>query len=300
MEEELKQTNKFIQYFVDKFSNEELWLGIMDTCIKVTLVIIIAGIVVRIGKKIITNIFVLRAKSPLRVSERREATMLRLLKNVLAYIVYFIVILTVLEMVGIEVKALLAGAGILGLAVGFGAQSLVKDIITGFFIIFEDQFAVGDYVRIGQFEGTVEEIGLRTSKIKGINGEVNIIPNGSILEVTNYSINNSVAIIDIGIAYEGDIAKAERVINLMLEGLPERYEDLVKTPELLGVQSLGPSEVVLRITAETIPMRHFFIAREIRKELKNTLDANGIEIPFPRMVMYNRQDHEGKQTAKQM
>ena len=176
----------------------------------------------------------------------------------------------------------------------------MKDVITGFFIIFEDQFAVGDYVRVGQFEGTVEEIGLRTSKIKGISGEMNIIPNGSILEVTNYSIHNSIAIVDIGIAYEGDIRKAERVIQDMLNGMTDKYEDLVKTPELLGVQSLGPSEVVLRITAETVPMRHFYIARELRKELKNTLDANGIEIPFPRMVMYNRQEQEGQQTAKQM
>nr|WP_230203717.1 mechanosensitive ion channel family protein [Bacillus massiliigorillae] len=283
-----------------KFGDENLWIGIMDKCIQIFLIIIIAGIIVKIGKKVITNIFILRAKSPLRVSERREATMLKLLKNVISYFVYFVALMTMLGTIGVEVKGLLAGAGILGLAVGFGAQSLVKDIITGFFIIFEDQFAVGDYVRVGQFEGTVEEIGLRTSKIKGIHGELNVIPNGSILEVTNFSIHNSIAIVDIGIAYEGDIEKAERVINHMLEGMPDRYEDLVKAPELLGVQSLGPSEVVLRITAETVPMRHFFMAREIRKELKNTLDANGIEIPFPRMVMYNRQDNEGKQTAKHM
>ncbi|MEH6940881.1 mechanosensitive ion channel family protein [Bacillus sp. JJ722] len=293
-------SSKVVERFITKWTSEDLWLDLMDKCIKIALIIIIAGIVVKIGKKVITNVFLLRAKSPLRVSERREATMLKLLKNVVSYFVYFIALMTILGTVGIEVKGLLAGAGILGLAVGFGAQSLVKDIITGFFIIFEDQFAVGDYVRIGQFEGTVEEIGLRTSKIKGMNGEINVIPNGSILEVTNYSVHNSIAIVDIGIAYEGDIQKAERVISHMLEGMTDRYEDLVRAPELLGVQSLGPSEVVLRITAETIPMRHFYIARELRKELKTTLDANGIEIPFPRMVMYNRQDNEGKQTAKHM
>ncbi|MGM9924402.1 MAG: mechanosensitive ion channel family protein [Bacillus sp. (in: firmicutes)] len=296
----MNYSTKVIESFMEEITDEKLWLGITDKSIKVMLILIIAGIVVKIGKKVITNVFLLRAKSPLRVTERREATMLKLLNNILAYFVYFIALMTILETVGIEVKGLLAGAGILGLAVGFGAQSLVKDVITGFFIIFEDQFAVGDYVRVGQFEGTVEEIGLRTSKIKGISGEMNIIPNGSILEVTNYSIHNSIAIVDIGIAYEGDIRKAERVIQDMLNGMTDKYEDLVKTPELLGVQSLGPSEVVLRITAETVPMRHFYIARELRKELKNTLDANGIEIPFPRMVMYNRQEQEGQQTAKQM
>ncbi|WP_019243389.1 MULTISPECIES: mechanosensitive ion channel family protein [Bacillus] len=294
-------SSKVVDRFISKFTDEELWLNIMDVSIKIMLILIIAGIVVKIGKKIITNIFVLRDKSPLRTSERREITMARLLKSVLSYCIYFIALMTILDSLGIPVKGLIAGAGVLGLAVGFGAQSLVKDIITGFFIIFEDQFAVGDYVRIGTVEGTVEEIGLRTSKIKGISGELNVIPNGNILEVTNFSIHNSVAIVDIGIAYEGDVDQAERVINHLLESMPDRYEDLVKAPELLGVQSFGPSEVVLRITAETLPMRHFYIARQLRRELKETLDANGIEIPFPRMVMYNRQekDHNG-QTAKQL
>lgn len=289
----------FFEKLIQQLFNEEIWLGLTEITIRITLIVIIAGIAVRIGKKIITNIFVIREKSALRTSERREATMLKLLNNILSYVVYFIALMTILSILEFDVKALLAGAGILGLAVGFGAQSLVKDIITGFFIIFEDQFAVGDYVRVNTFEGTVEEIGLRTTKIKGMNGEINIIPNGSILEVTNFSIYNSVAVVDIGIAYEGDVEEAERVIRNMLEGLPERYEDLISTPQLLGVQSLGPSEVVLRITAETAPMRHFYIARELRKELKNTLDKHGIEIPFPRMVMYNRQDSEGmNQTAK--
>ncbi|NRK74326.1 mechanosensitive ion channel, partial [Salmonella enterica subsp. enterica serovar Typhi] len=138
----------------------------------------------------------------------------------------------------IDVKALLAGAGIVGLAVGFGAQSLVKDIITGFFIIFEDQFSVGDQVRIGTYEGVVEEIGLRTTKIKGFTGEVNIIPNGSIIEVTNFSINNSKAIVDVSIAYQGDINRAEKVIQELIEKLPEQYEDIVGVPELLGVQNI--------------------------------------------------------------
>lgn len=295
----VNESNNFLGKLISKLVNEDMWLGLTDVVIRITLIVIIAGIAVKIGKKVITNIFLLREKTAIRTSERRETTMLKLLKNILTYVTYFIAILTILSTINIDVKALLAGAGILGLAVGFGAQSLVKDVISGFFIIFEDQFAVGDYVRIGAEEGTVEEIGLRTSKIKGINGEIHIIPNGSIFEVTNFSIHNSIAVVDIGIAYEGDVEKAETVIRNLLETLPEQYEDLVATPQLLGVQSLGPSEVVLRITAETAPMRHFYIARELRKQLKITLDNHGIEIPFPRMVMYNRQDSEGmNQTAK--
>jgi moderate conductance mechanosensitive channel len=271
--------------------NEKLWLNIGEGTIKIVAIILIAGLVIRAGKLAIFNIFKVRQSATLiRVSERREATLLKLLQNILSYVVYFIAFLMVLSTLTIDVGAILAGAGIVGLAVGFGAQSLVKDIITGFFIIFEDQFSVGDQVRIGQFEGVVQEIGLRTTKIKTWTGELHIIPNGSIIEVTNFSLHNSIAVVDISIAYEEDIQRAEKVIQDLLSTLPDKYEDLVKTPELLGVQTLGASEVVLRVTAETLPMRHFPIARELRKEIKVCLDQHGIEIPFPRLVMYSRQE----------
>jgi small conductance mechanosensitive channel len=198
--------------------------------------------------------------------------------------------MSILAALTIDVKAMIAGAGIVGLAVGFGAQSLVKDIITGFFIIFEDQFSVGDYVRIGQFEGTVEEIGLRTTKIKSFTGEIHILPNGSIVEVTNFSLYNSVAVLDIGIAYEGDIEYAEKVLQEYLETTTEKYPEMVTTPELLGVQQFGASEVILRIVAEVLPMKHWYIGRQLRKDIKLLLDQHGIEIPFPRMVMYSRQE----------
>ena len=215
---------------------------------------------------------------------------MKLLENVLTYVVYFIAIMSILAALTIDVKAMLAGAGIVGLAVGFGAQSLVKDIITGFFIIFEDQFSVGDYVRIGQFEGTVEEIGLRTTKINSFTGEIHILPNGSIVEVTNFSLYNSVAVLDIGIAYEGDLEYAEKVLQEYLETTTEKYPELVKTPELLGVQQFGASEVILRIVAESLPMKHWYMGRQLRKDIKRVLDEHGVEIPFPRMVMYSRQD----------
>ena len=293
----MKESNTVIERMLNWLFNEELWLGLSYILIKIMVIALIAGIAVKISKKLIANVFAIRAKSPLRVSERREATLLKLLQNVVAYFIYFIAITTILGNLDVDVKGLIAGAGVVGLAVGFGAQSLVKDVITGFFIIFEDQFAVGDYVRVGQVEGTVEMIGLRTTKIKATTGEVNIIPNGNIMEVTNFSINNSIAILDIGIAYEGNSDKAEKVITDVLEKMPEKYEEIVGTPKFLGVQNLAPSEVVLRIWAETLPMQHFYISRELRRELKEALDANGIEIPYPRMVMYNRTDVDGKVQA---
>ncbi|MEQ2465409.1 mechanosensitive ion channel family protein [Niallia hominis] len=273
---------------IDNLMNENFWSSLGFGALKIVLIFLISGMIIRIGKAAVRNIFKVRTHSSLRVSERREATLIKLLENTITYVVYFMAIMMALSVFNIDVKALLAGAGIVGLAVGFGAQSLVKDIITGFFIIFEDQFSVGDQVRIGTYEGVVEEIGLRTTKIKGFTGEVNIIPNGSIIEVTNFSINNSKAIVDVSIAYQGDINRAEKVIQELIEKLPEQYEDIVGVPELLGVQNIQASEVIIRIVAETLPMKHHAIARILRKEIKNVLDENGIESPFPKLVMYSQ------------
>lgn len=269
--------------------NEDLWIKAGIVILKVFAILFVSGIVVKVCKLLIRKGFEVRMKAPLRYSERRQNTLLKLLENVLAYVVYFAAILAVLSALGIQVAGLLAGAGVLGLAIGFGAQNLVRDVLTGFFIIFEDQFSVGDYVRIGVSEGVVQEIGLRTTKLKGLNGEIHIFPNGTIIEVVNYSLNNSVAIVDVSVAYEVDIPKAEELINQFLSELPDKYEQLVKIPELLGVQNLAASEVVLRIMAETKPMQHFAVGRIIRRDLKLFMDKNGIEIPYPKMVMYQKQ-----------
>ncbi|KAB7707619.1 mechanosensitive ion channel [Bacillus aerolatus] len=275
-----------------KLINEETWLALGEGTVKIILTLIVAAFVIKIAKAAVRNFFHLRSKAPLVFSERRENTLLKLTENVISYVVYFIALMNVLAILTFDIKGLIAGAGVVGLAVGFGAQNLVRDIITGFFIIFEDQFSVGDFVRIGNFEGTVEEIGLRTTKIKEWTGQLHILPNGSINEVTNFSIHNSVAVVDVSIAYEENIDEAEKVINNLLETMPDKYEEIVAPPKLLGVQNLVASDVILRIIAETTPMNHWFIARMLRKEVKLCLDENGIEIPFPRLVMYSRGEQE--------
>ncbi|MFC0237029.1 MULTISPECIES: mechanosensitive ion channel family protein [Fictibacillus] len=271
------------------FSDKEWWTGIATTSLKIVGIILLAIIFKYIVKAAIANVFKVRLKSPLRLSERRENTLFRLLDNVASYVIYFVAILTILTEFGVDIKAILAGAGVVGLAIGFGAQSLVKDIITGFFIIFENQFSVGDTVRITNFEGTVEEIGLRTTKIKSWTGELHILPNSSITEVTNFSVHNSIAVVDLSIAYEEDIDKAQNIIQDVVKNAKPNYPEMVKEPEVLGVQMLGASEVVIRVTAEVLPMTHFKIARELRKTLKHELERAGIEIPYPKMVTYQKE-----------
>ncbi|MCP8971222.1 mechanosensitive ion channel family protein [Ectobacillus ponti] len=280
--------DKFTKYLL----NEEIWQNIGMGILKIIFILAAASVVIRVGRVIVQNAFRVRTRAPIQLSERRIATISKLLENILTYVVFFIVIVMILGVLGIDTKGLIAGAGVIGLAVGFGAQNLVRDVITGFFILLEDQFSVGDYVRIGHFEGTVEEIGLRTTKIKSWTGEVHIVPNGIIKEVTNFSISNSVAFVDVNISYESDIQEAERIIEQLLDEMPAKYESLIERPQLLGVQQLGASEVTLRVTAEVQPMQHFAMARVMRKEIKLRLDEHGIEVPYPRMVLYNRQGQE--------
>ncbi|MFK9091747.1 mechanosensitive ion channel family protein [Bacillus salipaludis] len=287
-------TSKGLQKEVTKFQNEDTWLNLGEGALKIIAILVVANVIIRIGKVAIHNIFKIRNLSPLNTSERREDTLARLLDSVLTYVVYFIAIMMVLSVLGIDVKALIAGAGVVGLAVGFGAQSLVKDVISGFFIIFEDQFSVGDHVRIGLFEGNVETIGLRTTKLKSWTGEVHILPNGSITQVTNFSLNNSLAIIDIAISYGEDIEKAEKVIADALEKMPNQYEELTKAPELLGIQTMGPNEIVLRVIAETLPMKQAGVTRGIRKDIKLILDENGIKAPNLNFLMYQNGSGQSK------
>ncbi|MGM9946398.1 MAG: mechanosensitive ion channel family protein, partial [Lysinibacillus sp.] len=170
------------------------------------------------------------------------------------------------------------GAGIASVAVAFGAQSLVKDFITGFFIVFEDQFGVGDYIKLNGAEGTVEEIGLRTTKIKGASGEQHIIPNGSIGAIVNYSVNDTSTYIDFVVPTNVDITEVEKKVEKYLNPLVEQYEELTRTPLLMGVQNFTPDAVTLRIKIETTSMQHGKMARIIRRDLMELLEQYGVKV----------------------
>lgn len=284
----LNVINKQILEVWEYITGPELWVMIGKVSIRILLIIVLASLIIRISKGLVEKIFQSRKHNLIRITERREETLKKLISNILTYVVYFMALIMILESLSLPVASLLAGAGVAGVAIGFGAQNLVKDIISGFFIIFEDQFAVGDYVVVSGAEGTVEEIGLRTTKIQSWTGEQNVIPNGNITQVINYSIHNGLAVVDINIPYENDINEAERIIEEVLEELPDKYEVIVSTPVIQGVQNLDLSHVVIRVLAETFPVYQWEGARIIRKEVKERLYKEGIDIPSPRLVMYTR------------
>ena len=262
----------------------KLWVTIGTGIVKIIVIIAVARISVSIINAAVNRIFQNREGSKLQFDRRRVDTLRVLVNNVTGYTIYFLAILLVLKQLGFDLQPVLVSAGVLGLAVGFGAQSLVRDVITGFFIIFEDQFAVGDSVTINQFSGTVQEIGLRITRIRSATGELHIIPNGSIKDVTNFSVQNTVAVVDISVAYEEDLSRVQEVIAEVAQKLAAESEDVVKEPEVLGVQALGPHEVTIRVVVECLPNKHHAIARKLREMIKADFDEKGIEIPYPKMV----------------
>lgn len=253
--------------------------------ISVLITIILAAIVIRAGNFLIQRVMEGQSKRRFPMDEKRINTLISVLKSVLRYTVYFIAIVTVLDTLGVPVSSLIAAAGISGLAIGIGAQGLVKDIITGFFILFEDQFAVGDYVSIDGISGTVLEIGLRVTKVQGFAGDINIIPNGTISKVANFTRGNNTAIVDVTISYDTDVDKAISILHRVGERLREDMPEVQDAPQVLGVTELGDTGVTLRMVAKTLPTKQWAVERELRKRIKEAFDKEGIEIPCPRMVI---------------
>lgn len=280
--------HQFTDKLWDKLEDTEMWTNAAMVLGKVLLIIIISRLALLVLNRFIDHVTSERETSRLKLRTRRVQTLGKLLKNTAVYTVNFIVILLVLGEFDIQLAPLLAGAGVIGLAIGFGAQSLVKDVITGFFIILEDQFAVGDVIQTGNFKGTVEIIGLRATRIKNWTGEIHIIPNGSIVEVTNFSVNNSIAVVDVNIAYDEQVEQAMDIVR----GVLAKIEDpnIVGVPELLGVQSMTANEITLRITVECRPNTQAAVTRKINAEIKRIFEDNGVSAPYQRMLTIQRGD----------
>ena len=211
-------------------------------------------------------------------------TLQSLTENVFGYVLIFILVATIFNIFGLSVASLIAGAGIVGLAIGFGAQGLVSDVVTGFFLLLEKQIDVNDYVTVGSIDGIVESVGLRTTQIRSFDGTLNYIPNRDITTVSNHSRGNMRALVDIGISYDADIDKAIAVIQKACENVTLENETIVEGPDVIGVQAFGASDVTLRVIAKAMNGEQWAVERQLRKAIKEALDANGIEIPFPHQV----------------
>lgn len=222
---------------------------------------------------------------------RHAETIKSLVCNLVKYAVVIYAIVFGLSILGVNMMAVIASLGVLGLIVGFGAQTLIEDVITGLFIIFEGQFHVGDIISIDGFRGTVTTIGIRTTQVTDAGGNIKIINNSDIRTLTNLSEVVSVAAAEVGISYNADLEQAEQVIRDLLEQLPAMYPDVFhETPSYLGVQALSASSVDLKVVAKVDETKVYQGMRLLNRELKLALDRGGIEIPFPQVVVHQGKD----------
>lgn len=230
-----------------------------------------------------------------RRSAARAETIGGVLKSITSIVVYSIATLLVLAELGLDLAPFIAGAGILGAALGFGAQSLVKDFLSGLFMLAEDQYGVGDVVDVGDAVGTVELVNLRTTRLRGVDGTVWHVPNGEIRRVGNMSQQWARAILDVDVAYDTDVDRAMSIVKDVADDL--WHEDawrasVLEEPEVWGVQALGADGITLRLVIKTEPGEQFGVQRELNRRIKDRFDREGVEIPFPQRVMWVRRDDD--------
>ena len=287
--------NSFWQAVLSIFSPENLilWWGKFITII---IILVVAKIALSVINKLIE-----KSLTPLKKSKNykkrisRANTLIPLLQSVSKYVIYFITGVIVLRELGIDTTAIIASAGVVGLAVGFGAQSLVKDVISGAFLLFEGVISVGDSVNIGEHSGTVEVIGLRNVHLRKFSGELRVIPHGEVTSFGNFNKEFMRAIVKVGVAYEQDVERGMKTLEEIANKWAEENKDIVlEPPTVQGVLSLGSSDVTLRVAIKVKPMTHWGAERELKKRIKDTFDKKGIEIPFPRQVVYLRKEGRKK------
>jgi small conductance mechanosensitive channel len=225
-----------------------------------------------------------------RAAQRAE-TIGALLGSVAGFAIWTVAVLMVFGELGLQLGPLLAGAGIVGIALGFGAQNLVRDFLSGIFMLIEDQYGVGDVIDAGPATGTVEGVSLRTTRLRDVEGNVWHIPNGAITRVANKSQQWSRALLDIQVAYGTDTARAATVIKEVADATwkdPEWESEILEEPEVWGVESLDADGVTIRLVVKTVPLSQWKVARELRARIKRAFDDEGIEIPFPQRVVWHR------------
>ena len=267
-----------------------LLLSSVGIFIKICIVLIVMLIAKKVITGFIDNLFHNKLSASMKqnenipLEEKRLKTLSKLFKSIATYVIYFIAIITCLDMVGFSIMTILAGAGVVSLAVAFGAQSIVEDLMSGIFIVLENQYSVGEFVSIDGILGTVNEIGMKTTKVLTESGELMIIRNGSVGTVINYSRHAQRRFVTVGIAYEENIENAKAVIQHACDIIGERYkDDFDQLPYVQGVTDLADSSVVIRTTFTSWNWTQDPISRALRQEIKEQLDNAGVEISYPKV-----------------
>lgn len=288
--------------------------------LRMVLIVVLAYIAQRLAKRLIRRLVrsmqeegverlgKMRSRAPLadtrpvnlaRATMRTE-TIGGVLRSLATFTVWAIAVLMILGEVGVSLGPLIAGAGIVGVALGFGAQQLVQDFLSGIFMLLEDQYGIGDYIDTGEAEGTVEGISLRTTRLRDVYGIVWHVPNGEIRRVGNHSQEYARALLDIGIAYGSDIDRAAAIMKREVDRMAadEAWsEKILEEGEIWGVQDLGDSAVLIRMVVKVAPLTQWPVMRELRRRIKYAFDREDVEIPFPQRAVWHRGAQPGDADA---
>jgi small conductance mechanosensitive channel len=270
----------------------------LSSGLHIGLILILTGIALK-AAKILSNRLISLAMRQKEDPEfqKRTQTLGSIIRYVLIIAIFIVASMTVLKELGVEIAPVLAAAGIVGLAVGFGAQSLVKDVISGFFMLLEDQIRVGDVVQIAGKGGLVEKINLKTTILRDLAGNVHYVPNGHIDVVTNMTKDFSRYVFDIGVAYRENVDEVIGVIKEVDEELrndPDYKNDILEPIEILGLDQFADSAVIVKARTTTMPIKQWRVGREFNRRLKKKFDERNIEIPFPHVTLYMGQGKQGQ------
>jgi len=269
---------------VEQLLTTNFWLDMAVKIVRLAVIVIGAALVLRFTNLMVEKFFVPKpGNKNLYLEEKRARTLSSLLHSIVRYVIYFIVLVMILQEFRIDTTSIVAGAGIIGLALGVGAQSLVKDFVTGFFIILEDQYGVGDYIVISDMAGTVEELGFRVTKLRDGNGILHIIPNGAIAKVSNYTRGHMQATVNVPVPYEADMEQVFTLLNEVCATVGETIPEVIEGPSVLGVVDLKPGEIVIRIIAKTVPLQQMKVETTLRRLIK----AKFTEAKIPPPQLFN-------------
>ena len=282
----------FLQFWAPPFT----WRVVLAGAVRVALIVGIAFVVLKVVERAVEQ-WTARVEdlSPSDPKRQRAVTLSGLVKSITGYAVWAVAGIMVLSEVGLDIGALLATAGIAGLAVGFGAQTLVKDVIGGIFLLFDDVIRVGDLVTISGHTGTVESIGVRLIKLRKFDGELVMIPAGEVRTFGNKSIDWARVVVPVGLSYDQDIDAILPIMERVAQGWVEDHSDIVldESPQVQGLMDFGDSSVTARIAVKVKPREQYAGERELRQRLKRTFDQQGVSIPFPQRTVHRTPEGDG-------
>ena len=286
MENNQTGIEKILDPIFNFFASDKFYLPIIYIIVGIIAYFIICFFINRISKVNIGKLKGKKATNTYIVAiDKRKMTIVSLIKNVVKYTIAVIIIIAILSLYGVDTTSIIASIGIVGVVLGLACQDIAKDFLSGVFLIFDNAYAVGDYVEINGFTGEVISLGLKTTKIKAYTGEVKIISNSAFTEVTNYNLKQSKLVIDIPLSYDCDIEKVEKVLNDLVPEI-KAIPDVRKEVELLGIERFESSSIIYRIAIDCSPMSQYGVNRAVLRLIKLTFDKNKITIPYEQLDVH--------------